>query len=72
MSGTTLNDLVRDQILAEGGEIKLPVDMQVSYVDACNNYIDEQLNSMTHVELLERISDALYQITEGLSVSLGI
>jgi hypothetical protein len=67
---TTLNELVRDQILAEGPEIEQSGNTQASYVDACNNYVDEQLNMMTNIELLERISDALYQVTEGLSVRL--
>ena len=59
----TLNGLVREQILAEGPD---------SLITSSYEYIDNQLNEMSNVELLERISDALYQVTEGLSVRLGI
>jgi uncharacterized protein YaaR (DUF327 family) len=74
MSGTTLNDLVREQILAEGPDIASEREYsdQNHYKEACREYVDQQLSAMTNVELLERISDALYQINEGLSVSLGI
>ena len=72
MSADNLMDLVRDQILEEGPASLKDYISQNAYLDACTDYVDEQLNAMTNVELLERISDALYQITEGLSVSLGI
>ena len=79
MSGT-LNELVRKQILAEGPDlasIRLYTS-QNAYVDECTNYVDEQLNSMSRVELLERISDALAQLRPSLpslaelSARLGI
>ena len=49
----SLNELVRDQILAEGPEY-LDGDSRLQ-----NEYVDEQLNALTNVELLERISDAI-------------
>jgi hypothetical protein len=59
MSVKTLNELMRDQILAEGPQIELPDGAtQADYIDARNTYIDDQLNSMTNLELLERISAA--------------
>jgi hypothetical protein len=56
----TLNQLVRNQILAEGPDISSMHGYvsQIAYDAACAEYIDEQLNSMTNVELLQRISDA--------------
>jgi hypothetical protein len=58
---TTLNQLVRDQILAEGPDIASLKEYisQRAYVDACENYIDVELNAMNNVELLRYISDAL-------------
>ena len=50
---STLNELVREQILAEGPEY-LDGDAKLQ-----DEYVDEQLNAMTNVELLERISDIL-------------
>ena len=65
MSIKTLNELVRDQILAEGPEIdpegsaSLPGADRNLYRLMCNLYVDEQLNfHMTNLELLERISAA--------------
>lgn len=49
---TTLNELVRDQIIAEGPQIVIASERE--------RYVDETLNHMTNVELLERISDALF------------
>jgi hypothetical protein len=64
---TTLNELVRDQILAEGPQTPLL---------AATRYVDRELNAMTNVELLERISDAIELMHrddfESLSVRLGI
>lgn len=54
----SLNELVREQILAEGPD---EIGFATSLVEQSANwdrYIDEQLNAMTNVELLERISDA--------------
>jgi hypothetical protein len=65
MSAKTLNELMRDQILAEGPQIELPDGAtQADYIDARNTYIDDQLNSMTNLELLERISDAVLKLTQ--------
>jgi hypothetical protein len=64
MSGPTLKQLVRDQILAEGPDIASTRDQwthQEQYNRACYDYVDGELNAMTNVELLERISDALHQ-----------
>jgi len=57
----TLNEMVRGQVLAEGPDIASEQDWinQGQYDDACSAYIDEQLDAMTNVELLERISAAL-------------
>jgi hypothetical protein len=63
----TLNELVREQILAEG-----PSYERESHNTLQDYYVNDRLNSMTRVELLERISNALYQVTEGLSVRLGL
>jgi hypothetical protein len=62
---TTLNQLVRDQILAEGPQI-------VNGREAVENYINAQLRYMPHSELLERISDALAVIQSEQSVRLGL
>jgi hypothetical protein len=51
----TLNELVRHQVRAEGPDL----EHDEFYEDRVAQYVDEQLNSMTNVELLERISDAL-------------
>jgi hypothetical protein len=75
MSSTTLNRLVRDQILAEGPDIASERDRwpsQDAYEHRCQNYVNEQLNDMTNVELLERISDALDRIMRELPTRLGI
>jgi hypothetical protein len=50
----TLNQVVRDQILAGGPEI-LDGESELQ-----EQYIDSELNAMTNVELLSRISDALH------------
>ena len=60
----TLNQLVRDQILAEVSQMDDPAWRE--------RYVNMVLDKMSNTELLERISAALYQITEGLSVSLGL
>jgi uncharacterized protein YpiB (UPF0302 family) len=59
MSGKTLNELVRAQILAEGPQISEGYHTQLQVEYARDRYIDEQLDSMTRAELLERISAAL-------------
>jgi len=70
---TTLNQLVRDQILAEGPQIELPEgSTQADYYDELTSYVDGQLNAIANVELLERISDALDAYNRDLSVRLGI
>jgi hypothetical protein len=59
---STLNELVRAQILAGGPDIASSRDeweCQEQYLLACDDYVDDVLNEMTNVELLERISDAL-------------
>lgn len=56
---TTLQEMVREQIAAEGPDDNGPVSEE---------YIDDQLNHMTNVELLERISDALKQATTQFAV----
>ena len=56
MSTETLNQLVRDQILAEGP--------QHEDAEASELYVNEQLHYMPHSELLERISQALQTLTE--------
>lgn len=53
---TTLNERVREQILAEGPQIG--EEMQ------CERYIDAHLLAMTNVELLKLISDALPEALE--------
>jgi hypothetical protein len=60
MSGS-LNELVRDQILAEGPDIASEQDWvnQAHYEQVRDEYIEEVLDSMRLSELLERISDAL-------------
>lgn len=50
MSHKTLNELVREQILAEGPQI-------TDYITR-KDYVDGVLNAMPNVELLDRISDA--------------
>jgi hypothetical protein len=62
----TLSDLVRKQILAEGPDIASMKGYAMyanrrEYDTACVDYVDEQLNALTNVELLERISDALQE-----------
>lgn len=65
MSNPSLSELVRDQISAEGPD-------ELSGPDAQEEYIDEALNAMSHVELLERISDAMSKVRAELTVSLGL
>jgi hypothetical protein len=48
---TTLSDLVRERVQAEGPQIEDRTDRE--------RYIDEIINSWTSAYLLERISDAL-------------
>lgn len=56
----TISELVRKQILLEGSQIEPPDGCsQAMHIELCENYVDEQLNAMTNVELLERISTAL-------------
>jgi len=54
----TLNQLVRDQILAEGPEY-LDGDTRLQ-----DEYVDEQLDALRTHELLERISTAVQTLTE--------
>lgn len=58
---TTLNQMVRDQILAEGP--------QMESVEARERYINEQLHYMPHSELLERISDAFERAKSQMAVN---
>jgi hypothetical protein len=59
MTHKTLNELVRDQVLAEGPDLSGGRDWD-SYLYACEDYIDNELNNeMSIAELLERISEAL-------------
>jgi uncharacterized protein YpiB (UPF0302 family) len=57
MSGPTLNQLVRDQILTEA-----PVYEQKSHKSLQDYFINDTLHAMSNVELLERISDALIEL----------
>jgi hypothetical protein len=61
MTHKTLNELVRDQVLAEGPDRFLSSGRDWdSYLCACEDYIDNELNNeMSIAELLERISEAL-------------
>jgi len=61
MSHKTLNEMVREQILAEGPDLPSERDWtsQSDYEARRELYIDEQLESMSNAELLERISNAL-------------
>ena len=61
---STLHQLVRDQILADGP----PIGGILRRLE----YANTQLNAMTNVELLERISDALDAYNRDLSVRLGL
>jgi hypothetical protein len=59
---STLNERVREQVLAEGPDIASSRDQwthQGQYDQACEDYVDGVLNAMTNVELLQRISEAL-------------
>ena len=56
MSAKTLNQLVRDQILAEANQITDP--------DWRERYVDTILCNMSNVELLDRISQALQTLTQ--------
>lgn len=62
---TTLVKMVRDQVLAEGLDIASEQDWtdQNHLNTACDEYVDAELNRMSNVELLERISDALQRAT---------
>jgi hypothetical protein len=64
MSGINLNQLVRDQILAE-----MP-QMEDSWIR--ERAITREINSMTPEQLLERISAALDSLVPELSVRLGL
>jgi hypothetical protein len=58
----TLNEMVREQILAEGPDIASSRDKwthKAQYDRACEDYVAGALNAMPNVELLERISNAL-------------
>lgn len=57
---TTLSEMVRSQILAEGPDLEGPT--------ACDRYIDETLSMMSNLELLERISDALQEAATRYAV----
>lgn len=48
---TTLNELVREQLIAESPQIESVIERDW--------YVDSVLNGMTNVELLERISVAI-------------
>lgn len=75
MSGITLNQRVREQILAEGPDIASSRDQwthQAQYDQACEDYVDCALNAMPNVELLERISDALERLMPEISTRLGL
>lgn len=56
----SLNELVRDQILAEWQQIEDPVERE--------RYVDAVLNLMPHVELLERISDSLTSMKKSYDI----
>jgi hypothetical protein len=68
---TTLSSLVRKQILDGGPDIAGP-DIaserdwlsQMDYDEACERYVDGALDSMSNVELLERISSALEELNK--------
>jgi hypothetical protein len=64
---TTLNQLVRNQILSEGPDIASSRDQWTH-----QKQLDGVLNAMTNAELLERISDALEAYLPELGVRLGI
>jgi hypothetical protein len=57
---TTLNEMIRRQILDEGPQIEA--------ADVRERYIDSALNDMSNVELLERISDALEYAATRMAV----
>jgi hypothetical protein len=58
MSNTTLNQLVREQILAEGPSWEEGPNGHALYAGLTKeSYIDDQLLVMTNVELLDRIVD---------------
>lgn len=58
----SLSELVREQILAEGPQISDGYTNQAAVERARERYIDDQLNDLTNVELLERISDAMLRL----------
>ena len=61
MNDMNVNDLVRTRILAEGTDLPSRHNWktQADYDARCEQYVDDQLNAMSNVELLERISAAL-------------
>ena len=63
---TTLSSLVRKQILDGGPDIASERDWlsQMDYDEACERYVDGALDSMSNVELLERISSALEELNK--------
>lgn len=68
---TTLSELVREQILAEGPD--LPSEREdwthPQYEERCEQYVDDTLNAMSNVQLLERISNALQKAATAMPVS---
>jgi hypothetical protein len=64
---STLSELVREQILAEGPEYLADVIPMMR-----EDYITAQLDNMSNSQLLERISDAIDRRLIGMSVRLGI
>lgn len=70
-SGITINQLVREQILAEAGEIDKYRYVD-DFIDVSDNYINEKLNELTNVELLERISSALDCLMPEIANRLGL
>jgi len=57
---TTLFELVYDQVVAEAPRIEDPAHLE--------DYVYAELNEMTNVELLERISDALRHAATNMPV----
>lgn len=62
--GTTINKLVRNQILEE-----IP---QITDSWLREQYVEVHINALTPAELLERISNALDEFIPELSVRLGL
>jgi hypothetical protein len=70
---TTLNEMVREQILAEMVREQILAEMpQLGDSWISGRAITCELNSMTPEQLLERISDAMEQLTRELPTRLGI